>query len=353
VLILLALVTALLCGLPSWAGDILRVGASERGLTLTLNDRIAAAGRLMNADGRKVILDLSAPAILAQYGGEDPRTMTLALRSKADVRVAGAINQAPAVAVSVPAEARALPLPPVDGPAGRPLVVIDAGHGGHDPGAAASEGALIEKDLTLQAARAIRDKLLAGGRVRVALTRDDDRFLVLQERYGIARRLNADLFLSIHCDSAGNPLASGATAYTLSEIASDKEAARLAARENKADLIAGVELGRADPDLSSILIDLTQRETMTASAEFARLLQREAEPLIRARPAFHRMASFVVLKAPDVPSILFEMGYLSNQEDAAFLGSPAGHERVAESVRRAVEVHFARRLLEREQIASR
>jgi N-acetylmuramoyl-L-alanine amidase len=180
--------------------------------------------------------------------------------------------------------------------------------------------------------------------VRVALTRDDDRYLVHRERFGVARRLKADLFISIHCDSVGSGNASGASVYTLSEVASDKEAARLAARENKSDIIGGVDLGGDAAEVSSILIDLTQRETMNASAGFARLLGREAKPLMPLKANFHRMASLLVLKAPDMPSVLFETGYISNAEDAAFLDSEAGREKIAESVRRAVEVHFARRM---------
>jgi N-acetylmuramoyl-L-alanine amidase len=234
-------------------------------------------------------------------------------------------------------------LPRVQGDDSRPLVVIDAGHGGNDPGAINPETGLREKDVTLKIAKAIRDELLASGRVRVALTREDDRYILHRERFGVARRLRADLFISIHCDSVGSGDASGATAYTLSDIASDKEAARLASRENKSDIIAGVDLDESD-DVSSILIDLTQRETMNASAGFARLLGREAKPLIPTKQNFHRMASLLVLKAPDMPSILFETGYISNPQDAAFLDSREGRTRVAQSVRRAVEVYFARRL---------
>lgn len=247
------------------------------------------------------------------------------------------------VAIPIPAPVRAAPLPPVAGDPSRPLVVIDAGHGGRDPGAVSPDGTLREKDLTLRVAQTIRDALLASGRVRVALTRGDDRFLILQERFGIARRLGAKLFISIHCDSAADPAATGASVYTLSEVASDKESARLAARENKADVIAGVDLGDASPDISGILIDLTQRETMTSAAGFARLLEREAKPLIRARTPFHRMASLIVLKAPDMPSILFETGYLSNADDAAFLNSPAGRAKIADGVRKATEIYFATR----------
>jgi len=225
-----------------------------------------------------------------------------------------------------------------------PLVVIDAGHGGHDPGATSPYSGKREKDLTLELARAIRDDLVAGGRVRVALTRSDDRYLVLEERYGIARRLKADLFLSIHADAAENEQASGASVYTLSEVASDREAARLAARENKANIINGVDLGAHSSDVSSILLDLTQRETMNAASDFARLLQREASDEMTFRTTAHRFASFVVLKAPDMPSVLFETGFISNRRDSEFLTSKAGQRKVARGVRDAVQIHFARKI---------
>jgi N-acetylmuramoyl-L-alanine amidase len=166
----------------------------------------------------------------------------------------------------------------------------------------------------------------------------------LQERYGIARRMSADLFISIHADAAENTQAHGATVYTLSETASDREAARLAARENKADIINGINLGSENGDVSSILIDLTQRETMNVSASFARLLQREAAPYVSFRSAYHRFASLMVLKAPDTPSVLFETGYISNAEDAARLTSSAGQKQIADGVAKAIEVHFARKL---------
>ena len=313
--------------------------------------------------GTRILFDLAAPAIVRDGGFDsDGRTLTLALRTVDDgafvqAGLAGPLSYFPftfgaasrpkyKVSVPVPPRARGMKLPRVQGDETRPLVVIDAGHGGVDPGAIGPNG-LREKDVTLKVARAIRDELLASGRVRVALTRDDDRYLVLRERYGVARRLRGDLFISIHCDSTGSEDATGATAYTLSEVASDKEAARLAARENKADVISGVNLGEAPADVSSILIDLTQRETMNASATFARLLGREAKPLMPLKANFHRMASLMVLKAPDMPSILFETGYISNPQDAAFLDSEEGRQKIAESVTRAVEVHFARRMAAR------
>ncbi len=236
------------------------------------------------------------------------------------------------------------PRPVVLGRGDRPLVVIDAGHGGHDPGAVSPTDATREKDLTLAVARAIRDELVRGGRVRVALTRDDDRFLILQERAQIARALKADLFISIHADSAPMTGATGATIYTLSEVASDTTAARLATRENKADIINGVNLSGQASDVSSILIDLAQRETMNDSSRFADILRREATGAVPFRGEFHRMAGFAVLKAPDTPAVLFEVGYVTNPIDVARLTSPMGLAAIAGAVRRAVDIQFARRL---------
>ncbi|MEW4467311.1 N-acetylmuramoyl-L-alanine amidase [Parasphingorhabdus sp. JC815] len=238
-----------------------------------------------------------------------------------------------------------LVLPKIYGPKNqnRPLVVIDAGHGGHDPGTVSPHGGLYEKNIVLEIAKAVRDELVSNGRIRIALTREGDNYLFLEERYGIARRLNADLFISIHADAAGNPLASGATVYTLSEVASDREAAKLAARENRGNIINGVNLGEANREVSSILIDLTQRETMAKSADFAKLLIREGERMIKFRTNPHRFASLVVLKAPDTPSVLFESGYLTNEEDVALLGSQTGRSKVAIGIANAIEAHFARK----------
>lgn len=350
VLTVLALFAGWFAGVPSWASAVTEVRAAPDRIVLTLDARVADASRAIIDDGR--------------FDG-DGRTLTIALTGVDDASfargaAAGRMTYLPpfgfaqaaarssySVRMTVPPRAGAYRLPRVDGDAGRPLVMIDAGHGGHDPGAISPDGRLREKDVTLKVATAIRDRLLASGRVRVAMTRDGDAFLMLHDRYGMARRLGADLFISVHCDSAGSPAATGATAYTLSEVASDKEAARLATRENKSDVIAGVDLGNQAAEISSILIDLTQRETMNTAAGFARLLGREARPLMPIKAAFHRMASLMVLKAPDMPSILFEAGYLSNQRDADFLDSQLGRENVAESVRRAVEIHFATRLATR------
>jgi N-acetylmuramoyl-L-alanine amidase len=265
---------------------------------------------------------------------------------------AGSANAPGGVTVAIEDEDAArrdlpLPRPTAARTAGAPLVVIDPGHGGRDPGASSPHGGHLEKSVTLALARRIRDALAATGRVRVALTRNDDRYLLLQDRYEIARRLDANLFVSIHADAAPhNDGARGATIYTLSEVASDRHAALLAQRENDADLIGGVRLS-SDPNVNVVLIDLAQRESMNVSADFARILYREAAPIFPFRPEWHRFASLVVLKAPDIPSILFESGYLTNAVDVAYIHSPEGQSQIAEGMRRAVEAHFARRALGR------
>lgn len=254
-----------------------------------------------------------------------------------------------------PAPAPDLTLPTITPARGTrpPLVVIDPGHGGRDPGAVSPHGGLREKAVTLEIARAIRDALAASGRVRAALTREDDRYLELSERYETARALGADLFISIHADAAPhNDGARGATIYTLSEVASDRQAALLAARENAADLIGGARLS-PDMSVNRILIDLAQRESMDASAQFARILHREAAPIFPFRPEWHRFASLIVLKAPDIPSILLECGYLTNPVDVAYIQSPEGRNQIATGMTRAIEAHFARRFLAQPEAAPR
>lgn len=235
------------------------------------------------------------------------------------------------------------PLPGVVGPADAPLIVLDAGHGGHDLGAKSQTGEQ-EKDLTLAMALAVRDALVrSGASVRVGLTRSDDRFLALGERSEMARRLGAALFLSIHADSAGeDDAAHGATLYTLSGTASDAQAAALAARENKADIVKGVNLSGRSEAVASILIDLAQRESLEQASAFARTLHRSAKDVLPFRRDYLRQASLIVLKAPDVPSLLFETGYITNEADRSLLASADGRARVADAVARAVERHLAR-----------
>ena len=234
-------------------------------------------------------------------------------------------------------------LPPIEGPpdASRPLVVIDAGHGGYDPGA--GSWPLVEKVLTLRLAKALREDLLAGGGIRVALTRDGDRFLALSERSGIARRLGADLFISIHADSIENGEAQGASIYTLSEKGTSQTAARMAERENRADSVNGVSLESASDAVSAILVDLSQREALGNSSDFARLVLREVRGKLRLHDQEVQSAAFVVLKSPDVPSVLVESGYVSNPVDVAFLSSEQGQETFARAIGQAIRVYFARK----------
>ncbi|KPF62679.1 hypothetical protein IP88_14550 [alpha proteobacterium AAP81b] len=220
-----------------------------------------------------------------------------------------------------------------------PLVVVDAGHGGKDVGAISIDGG-YEKDVTLAVARAVAAELRRSGRVRVKLTRDDDRFIPLGGRVTIARQARADLFISIHADAAPNPMARGASVYTLSAVASDAVAARLAARENKADIIGGVNLAAIAPDVGDIMIDLSRRATTNVSVAFADVLQESLNDEVNFRSEFHHFAGFAVLKAPDVPSVLLETGYVTNRDDAALLFSDAGRRRIAAAIARAVERHL-------------
>lgn len=248
--------------------------------------------------------------------------------------------------VALPPAGGELGLPTVAGPldASRPLVVIDPGHGGRDPGAGTA--ALYEKDLTLRLALALRDELLRRGGVRVALTRADDSYLFLPERSGIARRLGADLFISIHADStASDSGASGASVYTLSAKGSNEVAERIAARENAVDTINGVAITDTDDVVSAILVDLSQRDAQAGSELFSSLVFREAAARLKFRDSSAQSAAFAVLKAPDIPSVLFEVGYINNAEDAGRLASSAGRQAFAESTARAIEVFFARQSL--------
>lgn len=315
----------------------------------------------------RVVFELVEPAVITGGGfAPDGRSLTVSLKPTSRSSFASAVKTgrvrfnlasfsalAPrggdrssvTVPLGPPAPRTKLFMPTIYGARGsnRPLVVIDAGHGGHDPGSLSEDGRRREKDVALGIAKAIKDELIASGRVRVAMTREDDRFLVLGERREIARRLKADLFISVHADSAPNREARGATVYTLSEVASDRVAAQLAAKENKADILNGVDLGGENNEVSSILIDLAQRETMNTSSAFATLLQREMSPMVPFRTGFHRFAGLIVLKAPDVPSVLLETGYMSNEEDLELLYSTEYRRNIAIGVTRAIEAHFARR----------
>ncbi|MDA7787776.1 N-acetylmuramoyl-L-alanine amidase [Sphingomonadaceae bacterium] len=234
-------------------------------------------------------------------------------------------------------------LPTIYGPEdnSRPLVVIDAGHGGKDPGSSGSN--VKEKTLVLALALELRDALVAQGGIRVALTREDDTFLILQERPEIARRMGADLFISLHADSAGEVRGvNGASIYTLSNEASSEAARLFAERENDADRLNGVQTDGQSAEINTILVELSQRRVQENSAEFAGLITREGEGVLKFHPQARRSAELAVLRAPDVPAVLYEAGYITNPEDAARLTSEEGREAFAETMARAIRIYFAR-----------
>ncbi len=234
-------------------------------------------------------------------------------------------------------------LPDVQGPEDpdRPLVVIDAGHGGRDPGAVGP--GVLEKEITLSITLALREKLLEAGGIRVALTRDDDRLIALAARPEIARQLDADLFLSIHADSAGDLTnVSGASIYTLSNEASSEAAARFAARENAADRLNGIAVEAENETVNNILVELSQQATQEDATEFAGLIEREGQGQLVFHPQAQRSAALAVLRAPDVPAVLFESGFVTNQTDRARLTTEEGRETYAEVLAQAIRVYFAR-----------
>ena len=223
----------------------------------------------------------------------------------------------------------------------RPLVVLDPGHGGIDTGTKSPAGDL-EKDIVLDFAQRLRDRLDKAGKYRVLMTRTDDTFVPLAERVQIARNAGAALFVSIHADSLPRREgdAQGATVYTLSDTATDSESARLAEQENRADVIAGVNLKSEPDDVAGILIDLAQRETKTFSMQFAHKLVGDLKGATRLHKTPLKSAGFRVLKAPDVPSVLIELGYVSNKEDLRSLLSDTWRDRTADSIARAIDGYF-------------
>lgn len=222
-----------------------------------------------------------------------------------------------------------------------PMIVIDAGHGGRDPGATGGKGT-YEKHVTLAYAKALADALRRTGRYQVSLTRDDDTYIMLRERLAMGRRAKGDIFISVHADSAENSSTRGLSVYTLSENASDAEAAALAARENKVDIIYGMNLSTENKDVTEILIDLAQRETKNKSTKLADIIVEAVGKKVKLLPNTHRYAGFAVLKAPDVPSVLIELGFLSNRKDEALITSSNYRALVVESLVQGIDNYFAR-----------
>lgn len=276
--------------------------------------------------GRRIVLDLAS-------------TDLASFNAKAGLP-AGAEPSAPAAAIA------AVPVsPPAERLERRRVVVIDAGHGGVDPGTHGRSG-VQEKAVVLAFAKELAGELRASGRYDVHLTRDSDIFIPLRERVSIARRHKADLFISIHADAIQKPNVRGMSIYTLSENASDAEAAALARKENQSDLIAGLDLQGESPEVTGILIDLAQRETKNYSSRFAKTVVDHASQKTATLDPAHRFAGFVVLKAPDVPSVLIELGFLTNPDDEKQLTSPTWRATMAKTLSRSVDLYFGDRLAE-------
>ena len=317
-----------------------KAGETGRGLIKAFRFGLVMAG------GSRIVLDIKKPAriekafVLDAADGQPARlVLDLAATDREGYLRTIALDTRPA---------RKSVTKPVPEPASgdtRPLVVIDPGHGGIDTGTKATSGE-TEKSIVLDVALTLRDRIEKTGKYRVAMTRSDDTFVPLPERVRFARALKAALFISIHADylPRNEGAAQGATVYTLSENASDSEAARLAESENKADVIAGVDLTAEPNDVADILIDLAQRETKTFSAQFANTLVGELKTAARLHKHPMKSAGFMVLRAPDVPSVLVELGYVSTKDDLKELMSAEWRSRTADAVVRAVDTFLAPRM---------
>ena len=335
-------------------GLVKRYFSTEKGDVVFETGRavqIVSSFSLPSGEGKppRIVIDIaSPPAASASASVPDPA----ADAEKLEVLVGALVAKQPAPAKAdtlQPAEARAeKPSPPASGKQVLPtplqprkLVVIDPGHGGQDPGAVGADGS-YEKDITLAIARELEKQIGKDGKCRVLLTRNNDRSLRLSDRVRIARDSGADLFISLHADSIGTDGVAGASVYTLSEKASDSETAKLAARENRADIIAGLDLSDEGGDVAGILIDLAMRETQNQSHLLSAQMVREMEAAdISLLEKPRRSAGFAVLKAPDTPSLLVEMGYLSSGKEVKLLQSSVHQRRIAGALLKGIDSYFS------------
>ena len=299
---------------------------------------------LMMTGGSRIVVDLTRPArveksFLLDATNDQPARLVIDLAAvdrDAFMRTIALENRVrePTVAIK--------PQPKSDA---RPVIVLDPGHGGIDNGTKAASGE-TEKSIVLEFALMLRDKIEKAGKYHVIMTRSDDTFVALADRVSFARAQQAALFISIHADALPRAEgdAQGASVYTLSETASDSEAARLAETENRADVIAGVDLTSEPDDVADILIDLAQRETKTFSVQLARGVIDAMRTVTRMHKNSLKSAGFRVLKAPDIPSVLIELGYVSNRQDIKSLTSPDWREHTADSIAQAVDRFFTTKL---------
>jgi len=299
---------------------------------------------LMMPGGSRLVLDLVKPARIEKAFVVDaaagaPARLVLDLAPTDRESFLRKMAAADKVASAAPPSRRE---PAADTGDSRPLVALDPGHGGIDTGTKGPDGEL-EKTIVLEFAERLRDRIEKSGKYRVMLTRTDDTFIPLGDRVRMARNAGAALFVSIHADSLPHKEgdAQGATVYTLSETATDTEAARLAEQENRADVIAGVDLKDEPDDVAGILLDLAQRETKTFSVQFAHRLVGELKGATRLHKNPLKSAGFKVLRAPDVPSVLVELGYVSNKQDLHSLVSDSWRDHTAAAVEKAIDGYFS------------
>ena len=318
------------------------VGKEKRGLITAYRYGLFAPGK------SRIVIDVGGPFLIDKTFVLEPRDDQPARLVVDLVPTDEKTFQAKLKETRPPEQASAasmtLPEPPVRAPDAKPVIVLDPGHGGIDPGTSSADG-VTEKDVVLAFAKSLKAKLEATGRYEVYLTREDDTFLPLRERVEFAQKKGAGLFLSIHADyfPQQTEKATGATVYTLSEQASDEEAKELATKENFSDALAGVALpSDSDEVVANILIDLAQRETQNRSSVFARSIVGELAGNLHTRKL--RSAGFRVLKAPDVPSVLLEIGFLSNPDDEKHLVSDAWRDRMGNSLVEAIDGYFAKRI---------
>ena len=317
-----------------WGRDPRRLVVSLPPTVFRLGDHFGAdasglLGRIgfdADGDGARILVELSAPVALAHEGvvamGEGRHRLVLRLERANEAAFAALVAAAPIVP---PRRAEAAE------PSGKARIVIDAGHGGMD-GGAKGRARTLEKDVTLAFARRFKAALEETGRFEVLMTREDDRFVPLSERLAMTKGSGARLFVSVHADSLRNRRIRGATVYTLSDVASDAVARGLATEQNRVDLAAGLELPTLDERAADILFDLMQRETRQVSRRVAGSITASLGKVTRLIGNPRRSADFFVLRAPDVPSLLLELGYLSNRDDEKLLRDGKWQEKVARAL---------------------
>lgn len=359
--------------LPGVAFD-LGPGSTGSGLGLVSAYRFGPLGK----DRSRIVIDTTGPVLIAKSflvkpeDGQPARLVvdlvktdekTFRMAHEADTAARpeataepeadDTVQTATAMPLPVPKPGTEAPPTAAERPApakradGKRMIVIDPGHGGIDPGAIGIRRTK-EKDVVLAFSRALRDKLGQNKNYEVVLTRDDDTFLSLKQRVKVARQNQADLFIAVHADTVRGASVRGATLYTVSEKASDAEAEALAQKENRADIIGGMDLGTENEEVTDILIELAQRETKNHSIFFAKKAATQLQLVTHMTGKPTRSAGFVVLKAPDVPSVLLELGYLSNKADEALLVSPKWQAQVTEAMAKAIDTYFATEIAARQ-----